>query len=148
MLHTLRTTLPGVAVGLLVGLSFLETPLKFLAPGVTMPIGLGIGRLVLTAANIAGGVLLVAITIVSIVAPRVPRGALVALGGLWAVLLVEVAVIRPPLQARSDVIIAGGDPGSSPLHVFYIAADLLLIVLLVVYLIVVTRSERRRRSEP
>lgn len=147
LVRTLRTALPGVWIGLLVGLSFLETPLKFLAPGVTMPIGLGIGRLVLTAANIAGGVLLVAITIVSLVAPRIPRGGLAVLGGLWAVLVVQVAVIRPPLQARSDIVIAGGDPGSSPLHVLYIAADVLLLALLVAYLVVVTRAERPRRSE-
>jgi hypothetical protein len=71
----LRTALPGVWIGLLVGLSFIETPLKFLAPDVTVPIALGIGRLVLTAANIAGGVLLVAITLLSVLRPRVSRGA-------------------------------------------------------------------------
>src|SRR5690606_20592823 len=125
-----------------------------------MPIGLGIGRLVLTAANIAGGVLLIAITSVSFVARRGPRGALIALGGLWAVLLVQGAIIRPPLQARSDIVIAGGKQGGSPLHVFYIAADVLLLLLLVAYLVFVARaarwssdttrwsSEAERRPEP
>jgi hypothetical protein len=55
-------------------------------------------------------------------------------GGLWLVLLVQVAILRPPLNARTDLILAGGDPGSSPLHVLYIAADVLMLVLLIAYI--------------
>lgn len=40
-----------VWVGMVLGISFLEAPLKFRAPGITVPIGLGIGRLVFTALN-------------------------------------------------------------------------------------------------
>jgi hypothetical protein len=40
-----------VWVGLVLAISFLEAPLKFRAPGVTIPIGLGIGRLVFRALN-------------------------------------------------------------------------------------------------
>jgi hypothetical protein len=32
-------------LGMVLAISFLEAPLKFRAPGVTIPIGLGIGRL-------------------------------------------------------------------------------------------------------
>lgn len=35
-----------VWLGMVLAISFLEAPLKFRAPGVTLPIGLGIGRLV------------------------------------------------------------------------------------------------------
>lgn len=38
-------------LGMVLGISFLETPLKFRAPGVTLQIGLGIGRLVFRALN-------------------------------------------------------------------------------------------------
>ena len=38
-------------LGMLLGISFLETPLKFRAPGITLPLGLGIGRLVFRALN-------------------------------------------------------------------------------------------------
>jgi hypothetical protein len=143
--QVLRATLAGVWIGLLGGLSFIETPLKFLAPDVTLPIALGIGRLVLTGANIAGAVLLVALTIVSFLRPRVPRRAWSVIGALWLVLLVAVAVIRPPLTARPDAILAGQDPGASPLHVIYIAADLALLVLLVLYVVL---SRPRRDREP
>src|SRR5690606_10020537 len=88
----LRATVPGVWIGLVVGLSFIETPLKFLAPDVTLPIALGLGRLVLTAANIASGVLLITLTLLSAVRPRALRRAWCAVGGLWLVLLVQVAI--------------------------------------------------------
>ncbi len=148
MVNLLRAALPGVWFGLILALSFIETPLKFLAPDVTLPIALGIGRLVLTAANIAGAVLLLSITVVSALRPPVQRGAWIALGGLWLVLLVEVALIRPALNARTDAILAGGDPGSSPLHVLYIIADLLLLALLIGYALLArpVRSGREART--
>ncbi|MBX3194576.1 MAG: hypothetical protein R2717_06650 [Schumannella sp.] len=136
-MHTLRAALPGVWIGVIGALGFIETPLKFLAPGVTTPIALGIGRLVLTAADLLGVALLIAITIVSLLRPRVPRAGLIALGALWVVLLAQVAIVRPLLNARTDIILAGGDPGESALHVVYIVADLILLVLLVAYLVVI-----------
>ena len=36
---------------MVLAISFLETPLKFRAPGITLPLGLGIGRLVFRALN-------------------------------------------------------------------------------------------------
>ena len=38
--------------GLIIGISFTEAWLKFRAPGVTLAIGLGIGRIVFSASNI------------------------------------------------------------------------------------------------
>ena len=52
------STGPAIAVavtfvwlGMVLAISFLEAPLKFRAPHVTLPIGLGIGRLVFRALN-------------------------------------------------------------------------------------------------
>lgn len=139
----LRLVIPSMWIGLLVGLSFLETPLKFLAPGITVPLGLGIGRLVFTALAIAGWALLIALTIVAILPPRIPRSNWAMIGAMWVVLGVETLVIRPPLNARSDIVIAGGDPGESWLHYAYVAADLALLALLVVWIVSVARGGRQ-----
>ena len=53
------TALTFVWLGMVLSISFLETPLKFRAPGVTIPIGLGIGRLVFRALNAAESMLAV-----------------------------------------------------------------------------------------
>ena len=41
-----------VWLGMVVAISFIETPLKFRAPGVTLQIGLGVGRLVFRVLNV------------------------------------------------------------------------------------------------
>ena len=49
--HVLAIALAFVWLGLVVGISLIEAPLKFRAPGITVPLGLGIGRLVFRALN-------------------------------------------------------------------------------------------------
>lgn len=141
---SLRIVLPAVWIGLIIGLSFLETPLKFLAPGITVPLGLGIGRLVFIALSIAGWVLLPAIAAIGLARPREARRGWVLIGAMALIAAIESFVLRPMLAARSDVIIAGGDPGESGLHYVYIAADLLLLVVLVLY---TAHSARRIRVD-
>ena len=136
----LRLLLPAFLLGAIIAISFLEAPLKFLAPGVTIPIGLGIGRLVFTALSVLAGVVLILLTVVSVRA-KAGRGVLGILGGIWIVYLIEVAVIRPVLNRRSDLVIAGVEaPGTDWAHYAYIAADATLIVLLVVLVVVTVRA--------
>ena len=126
-----RLLLPAFLIGAIVAISFLEAPLKFQAPGITIPLGLGIGRLVFTALNIATGIVLAVLTIASL-RPRAARTPLVLLGATWLVYLVEVAVIRPVLNRRSDLVVAGLEaPGTDWAHYAYIAADAAMLVLLV-----------------
>lgn len=137
---SLRLILPSVWMGLILGLSFIETPLKFLAPGITVPLGLGIGRLVFWSLAIAGWVLLLAMTVVAFARPRSAGSFRVLLVAVWVVLIVQTAAIRPALNARSDVIIAGGDPGPSILHYLYIGTDLVLLGLLLALVILAVRA--------
>lgn len=136
----LRLLLPAFLLGAIIAISFLEAPLKFLAPGVTIPIGLGIGRLVFTALNVLAGVVLLVLTFVSVRA-KVGRTPLTILGGIWLIFVVEVAVIRPVLNRRSDLVIAGSEaPGTNWAHYAYIAADVAIIGLLVALIVVTARA--------
>lgn len=135
----LRLLLPAFLLGAIIAISFLEAPLKFLAPGVTIPIGLGIGRLVFTALNVLAGVVLLVLTVVNVRA-RAGRAALGILGSIWVVYLVEVAVIRPVLNQRSDLVIAGAEsPGTNWAHYAYIVADVAIVGLLVALIVVTSR---------
>jgi hypothetical protein len=67
---------PAVAVavvfiwlGMVLAISFLEAPLKFRAPNVTLQIGLGIGRLVFRALNTVEVVLAIVILVSTVAAP-------------------------------------------------------------------------------
>jgi hypothetical protein len=61
-----RLVLPALWLGLIVGISLIEAPLKFQAPGITIALGLGIGRLVFTAMNIVE-LVLAALLVLSLV---------------------------------------------------------------------------------
>lgn len=134
-----RLVLPTLWIGFILALAFIEAPLKFTAPGITIPLGLGIGRLVFNALAIASWAFLAGMVAVSWSQPRIHRSGWVTLSLLTVVLAVQTWVIRPLLNARSDIIIAGGNPGDSWLHYGYIATDLMLIGLLLWWLIAVSR---------
>ncbi|MFE9095893.1 hypothetical protein [Streptomyces sp. NPDC007264] len=112
-------------LGMVLAISFLEAPLKFRAPGVTIPIGLGIGRLVFRALNLVEAVL--ALGVVFAVATGAPSAAVVALTAIVAaVLAAQLAVVRPRLNRRSDAVLAGEDPARhrSHAHLYYVGLEL------------------------
>ncbi|MGW0817875.1 hypothetical protein ACWD00_32425 [Streptomyces viridiviolaceus] len=117
-------------LGMVLAISFLEAPLKFRAPGVTVPLGLGIGRLVFRALNIAEALLaLVVVVAVTAGSPTAPVAALT--GVVAALLAVQLGAVRPVLNRRSDRILAGEDAPRSAAHHLYIALELLKTVALV-----------------
>ncbi|MCV7228416.1 hypothetical protein [Mycolicibacterium komossense] len=111
-----------VWLGMVLAISFIEAPLKFRAPGVTLRVGLGIGRLVFRALNICE--LLLAALLVGTFAfhwppLRVEAAAGVAIGAL----LVQLLLVRPALTRRSDAVLAGSDAPRSRGHYVYIAFE-------------------------
>lgn len=146
VVNLLRLVVPAVWFGLIGGLSFIETPLKFLAPGITLPLGLGIGRLVFNALSIAAVVFLIALIVLGLLAPREDRPGWILIAALAVVTAIQDLGIRPALNARSDIIIAGGDPGASWLHYGYIAAELVMLALLVWYIVHAWRVMRHAAS--
>lgn len=120
-----------VWLGMVLAISFLEAPLKFRAPGVTLQIGLGIGRLVFRALNaveVAFALVIVAI----VVAGSTPACGTVAVGVAAAALAVQLAVVRPRLTRRSDAVLAGTDGPRSRAHYGYVALETVKVVALVV----------------
>jgi hypothetical protein len=117
-----------VWLGMVLAISFLEAPLKFRAPGVTLPLGLGIGRVVFRALNRVEVVLLLLAGIAAAVAPRT---AVVALTAALALLLaVQLGVVRPALNHRSDRVLAGEEGARSRGHLVYVGLEVVKVVLL------------------
>lgn len=141
-----RIILPALWLGLIIGISLIEAPLKFTAPGITIPLGLGIGRLVFTAMNWVEIVIAV-ILLWSVLKEHIGRTYRWLAFGMIAVLIIKVTVIRPLLNNRTDAVLAGTDDGGSGLHLFYIAADGLLILGLIAMLVVAVRKWATVRPE-
>ncbi|MBF6445775.1 hypothetical protein IU434_27640 [Nocardia farcinica] len=122
--------LPMLWLGMVVAISFLEAPLKFRAPGITVPLGLGIGRIVFKALNTVEAVLAVLLVLACLVLG--PATAVwVWLGVAVAVLAVQILVVRPPLSRRSDRVLAGDELPRSTAHYYYIALEVAKVVTLI-----------------
>lgn len=119
-----------VWLGMVVGISFMEAPLKFRAPGVTLRLGLGIGRVVFRALNRVEVALLVLLGITA--ALSAARTPLVAAVAALAVLLAgQLLVLRPRLNRRSDRVLAGDVLPRSREHLVYVALEFAKVLLLV-----------------
>lgn len=121
---------PFVWLGMVLAISVLETPLKFRAPGVTLPLGLGIGRLVFRALNYAEITLAALLTAACVVALRPASTGWALLAAAWGLLAVQVVLLRPRLDRRAVLIVAGADIPPSRQHLAYIALEGVKIVLL------------------
>ncbi|MGV0851782.1 hypothetical protein [Mycolicibacterium phlei] len=133
--HAIAGAVAFVWLGMVLAISFIEAPLKFRAPHVTLQIGLGIGRLVFRALNSAEVVL--ALIVVVTLAIDVPATVvLIAFGVAILALIAQLVGVRPALTRRSDAVLAapnGTDPGGrSRAHYVYVAFELVKVAALIV----------------
>lgn len=124
----IQLVVPIFWLGMVVAISFVEAPLEFRAPGVTLAIGLGIGRKVFAALNIIEVVLAVVLSIAWLYAD-VDGWLLLVL--VSTILVVQVVVVRPPLTKRSNRVLAGEDVPRSKTHLIYIALEVAKVLLLI-----------------
>ncbi len=84
-------------LGMVFGISFLEAPVKFMAPSVTLEIGLDIGRYVFGAFNKVECVFGLVIAILLIIVRRKDLS-MVPLGLAWLPLALQTAWLLPVLE--------------------------------------------------
>lgn len=116
-------TITPLWAGLMIGISFVATPVKFQAETLTHAAALDVGRHTFAASHLAQ----LALAAFAMCVAR--RRAVVASAVL---LLVQVFVLMPILTERARIVIAGGEPtGWSP-HLLYVVLDLAKLGLLLV----------------
>jgi hypothetical protein len=115
--------------GLTVGISMLATPARFTAESITRPVALDVGRVVFAALNKAE---LAALVLLLIVVRATGRSR-----DLWAwcsilalIVVAQGAWLIPELAARTDIILAGGEPPPSHAHAIYSTLELTKIGML------------------
>jgi uncharacterized protein DUF4149 len=118
-------------LGMVVAISFIEAPLKFRAPGVSLQVGLGIGRLVFRALNGAELLLAVVVAATFVINPPALR-VTVAAAVAALMLLAQVFAVRPRLSRRSDAVLAGEDGPRSRAHYVYIGLELIKVAALLI----------------
>jgi hypothetical protein len=118
-----------VWLGMLLGVSFLATPVKFQAPSLELAVALDVGRKTFQAFNWAELALLFVVVAAGIVVQ-----ASTGMIGLVAILALLVSAqtfwLLPILDTRVETILAGGVPPASSLHILYIAIDCTKLLIL------------------
>lgn len=120
-----------VWLGMVLAISFIETPLKFRAPGVTLRLGLGIGRLVFRALN-ACELVLAAVVVVCFIVKTPTTTVIVASAVALVTLLMQVLAVRPRLTRRSDAVLAGGEGPRSRAHWAYVGLETVKVIALLI----------------
>ena len=112
--------------GCVIAISFMESWLKFRAPGVTLPIGLSIGKLVFNALNkmewFFAAVLLVSYFFNKMIIDV--SGVILFIIAVF-LLIIETFWLLPALDSRATTIISGKDVESSSLHLNFIIAEVI-----------------------
>ncbi len=129
----LRISLTFLWIGFVCAISFMEAWLKFRAPDITIPLGLGIGRLVFGALNKVEIVFALSMVISSIADKNLKERSLLALSIPLLVLLLQSTWLLPALDARAELIIQGTPPPFSHLHLLYIVMENIKVICLFIY---------------
>ena len=126
---TLAAAIALVWLGMVVGVSFIATPVKFAAASLTRPVAFDVGGVTFALfSRIEWGVCaLLAITLL-IARPR--RIALAMLALLIAIILLQCLWLLPELNLRAAAVIAGKPLPPSIHHGVFAAIELLKVLLL------------------
>jgi hypothetical protein len=119
--------------GCIVAISFMESWLKFRAPGVTLPIGLGIGKLVFNVLNKMEWVFALILLIFYFFNKQqiaVSCTILFALA-VW-MLIMQTFWLLPALDARANRVISGKTLAASSLHWYFVAAEVIKVGSLII----------------
>lgn len=120
-------------LGLLVGVAFLATPIKFLAPSLELPVALDVGRQTFAAFNTLELLLGLMLTLTAWFRYRAgvnASGTLLSSCSLLALVLLQSLWLLPVLDARVAIILQGGTPPPASLHLLYIGVDVIKLALL------------------
>ena len=109
-------------LGLLLGVSFLATPVKFEAASLTLPVALDVGRVTFALFSKVEWAM-AALTTACFLAARPGRFPAIAVSLLVALLALQSIWLLPILDARLGAVIAGTPPPPSSHHVIYVAVE-------------------------
>lgn len=112
-------------IGFVCAISFMEAWLKFRAPGITLSLGLGIGRVVFRALNKVEWVfaIVAALDLFSGGAESIVRWQNLLHFSPVVVLIIQTLWLLPALDSRAEKHIRGEDTPPSHLHFYYVGLE-------------------------
>ena len=129
-LKLLQIAIPFIWFGMVGAISFMETPLKFRAPNITLTLGLGIGKIVFQMLNRIE--IVFAVLMLGLLFFARPAGvfAFYVFGAICVLLILQTVWLLPLLVARADQVIAGTTAPAPKTHLIFIAFEVVKFILL------------------
>lgn len=128
-------------LGFVLAISFMESWLKFRAPGINLTLGLGIGRIVFHALNKVEWFLGLSIGTMGMLTPYAfPNEAKVLFLGIMITLALQTFWLLPVLDQRIELRIQNKPVPKSNAHFLYIGLETIKTVALLVTTLVVLRQ--------
>jgi hypothetical protein len=115
--------IPFVWLGMVTAISFVEAPLKFDAPGVTLEIGIGIGRIVFAALNKLEWIMFTLWLLVNFYFKSFSSFFYKPVCNNYSSLL-QTFWLLPSLSARIEMLQRGIQLAESSLHTYFIVAEI------------------------
>jgi hypothetical protein len=126
----LQIAIPFVWFGAVGAISFMEAPLKFTAPDITLALGLGIGRIVFQTLNKIEIIFAVLMLVSLFIQRPKTKFPIYAFAVILILLILETVWLLPVLDARAEQVINGTAAPFSNTHIFYIVFDAIKLLLL------------------
>ncbi len=121
-------------IGFVCAISFMEAWLKFNAPGITIPLGLGIGKIVFHALNKVEWIMAIAI----LINLRATESTLMSSQSLTYfiplfLIIVQTFWLLPALDVRAELHFHGQSLPPSYLHFYYVGMEIVKVFCLAIF---------------
>lgn len=129
--------------GIFVTVSFLETPLKFQVPGMTIPIALELGKIMFgISTKIQCIILLIILGLMLFYKSNYSKLNFITIAVLILILILEKLWMLPVLDARADLLSAGKPVSPSELHNYFIYAEVAKAIFLMIAISLQFKSKK------
>jgi len=134
--------------GIVLSISFLETPFKFFVPGITLPVALGLGKIMFgISTSIQLGIVLIIILNLILYKEKLSRPVMIITALLAIILLLEKFWMLPVLDARADALIAGKPMPPTLLHDYFIYAESIKVALILAGIFIQITKKQKIKSD-
>ena len=132
--QTAKYLLPAIYLiwaGVILGVSFIATPVKFQAPHLTMPVALEVGKATFHLFNRIEWCVIIAAIMLTALSSKTSQNWPVTII-LLSIVMLQTFWLLLVLDVRADEVIAGGTPDPSHYHWFYIMTEVLKLLLAII----------------
>lgn len=126
--HILLPAIYLIWAGLILGVSFIATPVKFQAPHLTMSVALEVGKATFHMFNTIEWCVIISVIFLTAISSKAAQNWPLAIL-LLGIIMLQTFWLLPVLDIRANEVIAGGTPNPGHYHWFYIALEIFKLTL-------------------